>query len=44
MEEGGIEFEFTLNQKPLGTLGKPGVVIRNAEISRKNLVASQNIP
>ncbi len=27
--------EFTLNQKPIGTLGKPGAVIRNYEISRK---------
>jgi len=27
--------EFTLNQKSLGTLGKPGAVIRNYEISRK---------
>jgi cytoskeletal protein RodZ len=29
--------EFTLNQKPLGTLGKPGAIIRNYEISRKML-------
>jgi cytoskeletal protein RodZ len=27
--------EFTLNQTSLGTLGKPGTVIRNYEISRK---------
>ena len=27
--------EFTLNQKPIGTLGKAGAVIRNYEISRK---------
>jgi cytoskeletal protein RodZ len=27
--------EFTLNQTPIGTLGKPGTVIRNYEISRK---------
>jgi cytoskeletal protein RodZ len=29
--------EFTLNQKAIGTLGKPGAVIRNYEISRKML-------
>jgi cytoskeletal protein RodZ len=29
--------EFTLNGKSLGTLGKPGAVIRNYEISRKML-------
>jgi cytoskeletal protein RodZ len=29
--------EFTLNQKPIGSLGKPGAVIRNYEISRKML-------
>jgi cytoskeletal protein RodZ len=27
--------QFTLNQTPIGTLGKPGTVIRNYEISRK---------
>jgi cytoskeletal protein RodZ len=29
--------EFTLNKQPLGPLGKRGVVLRNYEISRKNL-------
>ncbi len=29
--------EFTLNQKPIGALGKAGAVIRNYEISRKML-------
>lgn len=29
--------EFTLNNVPLGTLGKPGAVVRNVEISRQNL-------
>ena len=28
---------FTLNEKPLGTLGKPGTVVRNIEIGRKKL-------
>jgi cytoskeleton protein RodZ len=29
--------EFTLNQKPIGILGKPGAVVRNYEINRKML-------
>jgi cytoskeleton protein RodZ len=30
--------EFTLNDKKLGTLGRPGAVIRNVELSRSTLV------
>jgi hypothetical protein len=30
---------FTLNQKELGTLGKPGAVVRNYEITRASLGA-----
>jgi cytoskeleton protein RodZ len=33
----GGAIQFTLNQKQLGTLGKPGSVVRNIQLSRKTL-------